>query len=413
MNPGAILLAGLVATVGLIASLSVGLTEMNLPRRPEQAIRFRGDDGAALSRLAERRLGIGADPRQLAAARVEARAALLRSPLEAGAMRALGSAAAREGRLDDADRFMAAASRRTLRHTRTQLWHVYRGLQLGDAARIALAADTVLRRRPAESDGLFPILLHLVQSEPATGGPVAERLALGPPWRSGFIDWAAEDGPTPLIAYRLLSGLRATDRPPTDREMAAYLRRLIKDDQHQAAYVAWAQHLPRDRRRRFDLVYDGGFDRAPGIAPFDWTTGSDPALMVEIGAPLGGGQALFVETMGGGAATAVEQMLVLPPGRYRLTGRSLTETGIEPERLVMQVACIRDARTRGVLLGATSPGAESLDWRPIAVDFTVPPQCPAQRLAVLSRPGDTVQPLAVWFDDLAVRHVASAEEPDA
>jgi hypothetical protein len=210
--------------------------------------------------------------------------------------------------------------------------------------------------------------------------------------------------PASDVAHALLTRLADGPAPPTGDELAVYLRSLVGAQKFDQAAQDWRQLTHGAGQSGY--VYDGDFERAPGQTPFDWTLSDGVGWTATIAdAPgAGHGQALRVEYDGVSPPLAVRQLLVLPPGDYRMSGQAYGEGDADPRALGWSVAC---ATTGQVLGGAPMPVAKG-QWSQFAVALNVPAEgCPAQWLTLTATPGDLHTDITAWFDDIAVTPVAA------
>lgn len=360
-------------------------------------------------RLAETALAVNDD----AGAAAQARRALEYDPLSARGFSLLGRAALARGDAARADVMMAAASRRSLRDAPSQAWIFARALERGDFPAAMAAYDVLMRRRPDLAERFSPPVHAAADGLVEARGALAARLALAPSWRSSFMAAYSRDSAQPAAVHALLSSLRTTAAPPTDPEIRAYIDRLVRDRAYVAAYVAWAEHQPEAAGSGAGAgVSDGGFERdGLRLAPFGWTlTTGDGASAQRAALPGGDGFGLQAAVSGGLARrTIAEQMMVLPRGEHRLGGRARLESGDPDGRLVWTVRCEGDVRV--LLAEVEAPDGALGAWASLDAAVVVPEGCPAQRLRLEARPGTSLAPASVLFDDIHVSRPAAGAAP--
>lgn len=335
-----------------------------------------------------------------AAAAADARNLLLREPLSARAYSRLGQISILNGDKDQADLLMQAAARRSLRDGPSQVWIFARALERGDHKAAAQAFDILMRRRPDLFDTLAPAAMAALDQSPDARAAMAERLALEPAWRRRLLAAYVQKAATAQHAYDVLQQLRRTPAPPSDAEMRSYIDRLLGERAYVAAYVAWAQHHSLQDAAD-DGVSDGGFEAEPALPPFGWTFKvADGAATQRGPAADGRGWVLQASAAGGlSRRTLAEQMMVLSPGVYQLSGRAWTRAGDPESRFVWSIRCVGGAERASMTEGRSSPGR----WRTFAVDLEIPATgCDAQMLALQARPGASLAPVEVDYDQLAV-----------
>jgi hypothetical protein len=406
--PGAVGFALALALVWLGGQfVRQGVSDEMLPGRPQLAVLWLGESPDALGQLARRRLALGDGA---GAARLAARALRL-SPFDAVALATYGLAQDRLGQAQAADRAVSLAGQRGWRDLPAQIWLMRRDLLAARFAGGFAHADAVLRRDPTPPPILFAILTAAARDPRATA-PLADRLAANPSWRPAFFGFLADQArppPTDVIVA-LFARLAGGPAPPTDEEIAPYLRLLVSRQRYAEAATAW---------RRFTTtaagagggVYDGDFERPPGGTPFDWSLASGVGWTASIGASPGGarGAALNVEYDGVSPPQPLRQLLVLSPGAYRLSGRFLSEQGSAAPLFEWTLACVGEGQ---ILATAPSPPGPAGVWRSFSAAAVVPAEgCPAQWLALKSQPAPERADVSVWYDQLAISPTSAALRP--
>ena len=397
---------GFVLTIAMVwlggQIVTQGVSDDYLTSDAELAVLWRGDSSDALAALARLRLtGRDAD----GAARL-ARRALQFEPLNAQALTTLGFAMDRLGREPQADRAMALAGRLGWRDIVTQIWLFRRLLLAGDFDGALDHADALMRRQNVAPPALLAAMTAAAR-DPRITEPLARHLAQAPAWRTRFLDYlsAGAQPPATDVAYGLLARLADGPTPPNDEELAVYLRQLVGQQRFGEAASDWRQLTHGAGQAGY--VYDGDFERPPGQTPFDWTFDNGVGWTVDIAdAPAQGrGQALRFVYDGVSPPRPVRQLLVLPAGAYRLSGRALSQGAAVPKNVGWGVVC---ATTREVLAGVTTPRGSG-GWSTFSADLNVPAgRCPAQWLLLSAEPGDERADITVWYDDITVAPLAVA-----
>jgi hypothetical protein len=374
-----------------------GICDEWLPSRPEVAVLWLGESPDALTQLARRRLalGDGADAARLAAL------ALRRSPLDAPALATYGLAMDRLGQPQVADRAVSLAGQRGWRDMPTQIWLMRRDLLSARFAGGFAHVDALLRRDPTPPPVLFAILAAAAR-DPKAVAPLADRLAANPSWRPAFFDFLADQARPPATdaIAALMARLAGGPAPPTDAEIAPYLRILVSQQRFADAATAWRRFTPATAGS-FE-VYDGDFERPPGRAPFDWSLASGVGWTASIAPGPDGarGEALNIEYDGVSPPQPLRQLLVLNPGAYRLSGRFDDEQGSGAALFAWTLVCVGADQ---LVAPAPSPPGPPGVWRTFNATVIVPPQgCPAQWLALKSQPANQRADVSVWYDNLAI-----------
>ena len=343
----------------------------------------------------------------------QARQALEHDPLSVRAYSMLGQAAVVRGDTARADALMAAAARRSLRDAPSQTWIFARALERGDFPASLAAYDVLMRRRPDLAERLSPPVFAAADGLGEARAALAARLALNPGWRPSFLAAYSRASAQPAAIHALLSRLRTTAAPPTDAEMRVYLDRLLRDRAYVAAYVAWAGHQPGAAAEAGAGVSDASFEQEGLLlAPFGWTlTTGDGASAQRAPLPDSDGFGLQATVSGGLARrTIAEQMMVLPRGEYRLSGRVWLEGGDPDGRLVWTVQC--EGGPRLLLASVEAPKGAAGAWTSFEAAVVVPGDCPAQRLRLEARPGASLAQVSMVFDDIDLVRSGGGARPD-
>jgi hypothetical protein len=399
---------GFVLTIALVwlggQFITQGVSDYFLSSDPELAVLWRGDSADAVAALARERL-IGRD--RDGAARLAGRALQL-TPLNASAMTTYGIAMDELGRQPQADRAMTVAGRLGWRDVVTQIWLLRRLLLAGDFDAAMNHADALMRRENEVPRALLAAMTAAAR-DPRMVDPLARHMAQNPSWRGPLLVFLSYDAKPPAtdVAHALLTRLAAGPTPPTNDELAVYLRRLVGDQRFGEAASEWRSLTHGAAETGY--IYDGDFARPPGQTPFDWTYSEGVGWSVDVADAPGQarGQALRLEYDGVSPPGLVRQMLVLPPGAYRLSGRAYSDGDAGPKALAWGVVC---ATTGQALATVPTPQTKN-QWSAFAAELSVPSdRCPAQWLTLSAEPGDMRADIDVWYDDLRIAPIAQAPQ---
>jgi tetratricopeptide (TPR) repeat protein len=243
--------------------------------------------------------------------------------------------------------------------------------------------DFILRKSPEARRALFPELAKLARDG---GGRriLGEMLALNPGWRREFVAYLETRPPNPDQAASLVAAIR-TANPSANvaPERRVYMHALMAAGDYRRARAIWLETLSPAARQAHDLLVDGAF-RNPAIgAPFGWTfhdTANGRA------GPTASGNAAYLDVsyFGGANVVLAEQILALPPGRYRLSARARSISTISSGEIFWMVRCLPAQSDIGNLRLDGLTGEDRL----LRATFTVPASCAGQRLSLEARPGD-------------------------
>ena len=368
----------IVALVWIGWTIVSGTAARNLAlQAPERALRFNGSEPLALDRLAQQEV---IDPDgDLAAAKDWAQRALRSRPLDDQALFAMGLAAQRKHDDKSAETLMRMAGARTWRDIGTQTWLYDHAIRHGDFVKALQHGDAILRSDPAFEQRLYPALAAYTRTPP-TLQALADFLATDPPWRARFLRWLSGHLAAESDLALLFAKLKSGTKPPTTEELVPYVNRLVRSGRFAGAYRAWQGTLPPAERANAHYPYNRDFTRPLEGLPFNWQIFSVPGADIQIVAPEGGKKlALRVQFSGARVEFAnVKQLMMLPPGRYRLSGRVKADDLETPRGLRWHVFCATEA---GASLAQTQLVAGTIPWSDFATDFEVPAEaCPAQWL---------------------------------
>lgn len=199
----------------------------------------------------------------------------------------------------------------------------------------------------AKTPGAARELERVLQSNPRLRQPLLTALAADPDNEALILELA---GPA----------ARAEDRKPPNWQ-ARLLGAMIARQDYGRAYALW-RRLSGIRAGPRPLLFNGEFRAMPAPAPFNWSFASTGAGFAEPG-----NGSMRVLHYGRESVALASQLLLLPPGRYRL------------------VAPVAGEPVPGALSWVlTCPGARALAKQDLAVNarlvFEVPDKCPAQAL---------------------------------
>ncbi len=394
-------LVGLVAAGLILVEAFAAQWEL---RAPDQALSVNPRDALALAVAAQNRLDGQGGPAAVDAAEKLAMASLRAQSLNAPALRVLGQVAAARGDHARAVSLFQAAAHWTRRDTIANASLLDDSLRRGDVAGAVRQADMILRYAPDVSPAVFPALAQMA-GDPRSQPALAHQLATRPAWRPSFLTFLAEKLTDPAVALDVMAKMADDGAPATDEEVTPLLTRMVEQHRFVDAYVAWQQFLPASATRMRANVRDGDFDGQPGAAPFGWKFENGPGTSAQVlQGPIAGsgGSALKVSYDGVSTATPARQLLVLGPGKYRLSARIYVSAQRLGAHLAWTVRCAEDDQS----LAATPDAALEPGWNAVVADFQVPDGgCEGQWLSLTAIPGERTDDIEVWYDGVDVRRV--------
>ncbi|MDY6922408.1 MAG: hypothetical protein SWI22_00415 [Pseudomonadota bacterium] len=368
---------------------------------PEISVRVAPGSPMVLRRAAEAELVAGhanEDARRFENAAVLARESLARAPFSVRALRVIGLAEARAGREAAANDILTLAGNWSLRDDPAHAWLVDHRLKRGDYASAFAHADTLVRRREDIRPQVFRLFTVAATHDTARALPeVARLLALGPPWRQTYLDSLYENVEGLQVAVNLAVLLQHTKAPLSNAELTQFYMHLLDKGQIQAVRTV------RERLNRPPAapISNGGFGDPAAPQPFQWRLAQEVGAVVEIVPDeiRPSDPALRIAYDGYSTVQFAEQLLLLSPGRYRLTAQVRAEAGEPSEHLIWSVTCAPgDLR----ILSAPAIGPSATAWGPLSLDFTVSEACVGQWLRLESRGGDRRKSNVAWIDRVAI-----------
>jgi hypothetical protein len=383
------------------AIITRGLADARLEKDPASASRLRPDDPDALRARADAILeSTDHGPESLARAADLSRDALRLDPLQGASYRNLAIVRGLTGDRANENRLMTIAGQRRKRDVAVGLWLMDNRTRAGRLAEAVDVADGLLRAWPVSMRTRVGEQLSTIAGLPGGAPVLARALDEEPPWRPGFLAGMARSGDNTGAAVTLFTTMSAGRHPPTETETSALVSRLVKDGDYPLAFLVWAQLLPAEGIARLADPYDGEFNGLPGGPPFNWVLYPKGGTVVEM-APRndGDGTALYLRFSGGKVAGPLaRQLLALPPGTHRLSGR-WQGSGLSSSRpLTWTLICAN----LGQKMSATGPALSgSTGWAPFDMTFEVPPACTAQWL-MLTAEGRGSMDGEAWFDGLTI-----------
>jgi hypothetical protein len=327
--------------------------------------------------------------------------ALIDDPLDVRALRLMGLIEIDKSR---ADEFMTRATARSLHDTIANYWLLQRALLSSDYKKTTYYADSILRSNHSVYELIVPILASIT-STPEGLEEVKALLRTNPPWRRFFFYGLMSLRLNAKLPLDLFLDMKASGISPSYDELKLYIDMLFRAKLYDLAYDAWLHFLTPDQLQEQTFVFNGTFRQSPTGLPFDWTFEYSGGIRLEIvDAPERiNERALLVEfgegPMGGGA----QQILLLSPGTYRLTGENIGS--IRARRgFRWRLACLNNL---SVPLGQTPAIIGNVPtWQSFSTQFTVPlAACGAQRLRLeldAESESDRLASGSMWFANLMI-----------
>ncbi|HEX8644457.1 MAG TPA: hypothetical protein VF702_11155 [Allosphingosinicella sp.] len=327
--------------------------------------------------MAQLDVGTGAVPQ---ADRRAAMEALARAPLAEEPFLIAGSAAIAAGRAEQGEALLEEARRRDPRLRPVRLFLLDRYLRTDRINEAGLELTALRRLIPGVAEALAPQLARMIRDE-RTGASLIRVLTRDPGLQQAVLSSLAVGGGDPDLILRIARSTPTTaptpDGLPWQRQLLAML---VERGEVGRALALWRTFAGLPPGPAEKAVYDGRFQRLPGAGPFNWSLYVGSAGVAERSRAA----ALEVQFFGRETIDLASQMLVLRPGRYRLSFRAEGSAKGDDSRVTWQIQC----RGRPALLIDLPLRDVTAAPRTIAGDFTVPADCNGQSLRLVGIAGE-------------------------
>lgn len=316
--------------------------------------------------------------------------ALNRAPFEADAVALFAAGQLASGKTAQADRAFGVAGWMGWRVPLTQAYWLSRALQAHDYAGAAMRLDALLRQQPTLIGQ--QALLDQVERDPAARAALIARLDPGTEWLGRYLDEVFALPPQ-VLRQRALMMIDAADAGLVlgcDR-MSNLAGAMTNLNLYTEAAALWDAQCPQSA----GLLKGGDglatLDLQGTRNPFAWQIlGSGDLLLGLVPAPGHNGQRLTIDGTPPIAERFLAKLLLLEPGRYRLSWRAGDTSGDQSEAIRAALVCKGE---KGSRLEDQTPGT---DDRASAL-VTITPDCIAQQLSFARAPGGSGK---VWLEDV-------------
>lgn len=316
--------------------------------------------------------------------------ALNRAPLEADAVALFAAGQLASGKTAQADRAFGVAGRMGWRVPVTQAYWLSRALQTHDYAGAAMRLDALLRQQPTLIGQ--QALLDQLERDPAARAALVERLDPETEWLGKYLNEVFALPPQVLRqrALVMIDAANAGQALGCER-MANLAGAMTNLNLFSEASALWEAQCPQGTG-----LLQGG----DGLAtlnlqgtrnPFAWQAiGNGDLLLGLVAAPGQTGQRLTIDGTPQIAERFLAKLLLLEPGRYRLSWQSGDSAGDQDALIRAALVC------KGEEISRLGDQTASADGRASAV-VTIPPGCAAQQLSFARAPGGGAN---VWLQDV-------------
>lgn len=326
------------------AVLRVGIGIVAADVAPPVALTVAPDNAAALAAMSTRVM----EPLTRDSMRRSAdfaRRAYLREPVSVTAIRQIGFATELEKGVSRARAVLRQSEKLSRRDFQTQLWLIEDAVNRGDVGGALQHYDVALRTSKRAPQVLFGPLT-VATADPALIRPLAQTIGRQPPWGNAFLLQAASTSAAPRNMVRLISMLLAAGYPVTPLAIQSLEGRLIESGDYSAAWSLFVAAFPAARQT---IIRNTNFqDMASEGMAFGWSfdvSGSATGIVIDDrqGRRLG-----FSAPVGTGGIVA-RQMLLLPPGTYRLSSNVVENNQAGDSAPAWQLRCVNKNDSLGTL----------------------------------------------------------------
>jgi hypothetical protein len=358
-------------------SLALAVSKTN----PARAYAIAPYDGRIAARMAASLVLANPTEDQRRRADALASAALRSDPTAVVAAATLGLSAGMSGDAVAARRFFSLAQKLSRRELSTQLWWIEDSVARNDITQALHHYDIALRTSPGMFDTLFPVLAS-ASSDPAIQGKLIALLATNPRWGRDFVTYVANTDTDPLSTSRLLLGLRRAGFAVPGEAFGRTINVLMGRGLWKEAWAVYASlHPGADPTRSRDPEFSAENSTQSVL---DWMPLGEDGVLTSIQ-----NNAFEFAASASVGGPLLQQQQLLPPGRYRLSGRSRDADQAERVETHWVLLC-QDQREIG-RLAVKEAGAFSGEFR-------VPANCPVQMLRLVARPSDAMGSVGGYFE---------------
>ncbi len=330
-----------------------------------------------------------------------ARTALRYDPTTVGAVTTLAVGAKVAEQPRNSDRLFSYAERLSRRDLATQLWAIENAIARNNVPDALRHYDVALRTTAKASVLLFPILSEAITA-PEIRTALVTTLAQQPPWAGDFIGYSATAGSQPQATAQLFAALQRSRVSVAPAARSQLVNTLVGRNAYDAAWAVYAAgHPGSDRQRSRDADFAANV-ATPAV--FDWIPVGGSGITTSIQRSGTGG--LFDFATGPNVAgVLLQQVQLLPPGAYRLDGRS---SGVDQPATSLPYWTLR-CQVDGRELGRVSLPNSAKQNGNFTGSFIVPSGCGAQLLALAALPTDALAGVSGQIVRVALRPIGTAQ----
>jgi hypothetical protein len=295
------------------------------------------------------------------------RRSLERSPLNPRAIRQIAAFEDARGRKDASRALLAVGGRTGRRDPMLNVLLAKNAALDNQAPALVRHLDAALSTFRGGDAQVFPLLVKPL-ADPRFRAEV--KAYMDRPWSEPFMLYAAQNAdPRDVLALALTAPHLQTD-PKFERFRGELVSSLVRRGAADRA-IAYARRIAPDPA----ALARGGISGAttdPRFAPVTWRLSNQGGLYVSAQ-----GTGLIVSTDPAARGQALERVMALAPGRYRLTASRAMPATSDPVIETWSATCLRGTAEQGIARreGPAQSG-------PLALPFVVPQGCDGVRLAL-------------------------------
>jgi tetratricopeptide (TPR) repeat protein len=392
----------------IYAVIAVGISSSTALVAPRVSLQWNPRNSDALSAESFATLESGASTEALKKAERLADLSVQRSPLSPAAIRTLGYVADARGRRDRAFKLMNFSLRLSRRDLATHLWFINYYVGKNDLSNALNHYDMALRTSSLAHPVLMPILIRSTEDAEIIQ-PLARILDRRPVWKDDFIRDVISKGPSAINVATLSGYLSDSGNAFSEIRTSNLADRLVAEGH----FFAAAKLAKRDFQHT--TVANGNFENDVGLSPFEWKLvhDFDFGAVIDTNANAGNASAnnsrasLQIDAAVGRGGEVASQLLLLSPGRYRLSANAGAAAASMAGLAYWTVTCASDPKT--VILTADVSATNMAKRNPEAEFEVGASACASQKLALSIRSSSDTQGYSGWVDNVTVTKVAASD----
>jgi len=310
-----------------------------------------------------------------------------------------GVAAANRGEARRAEPLLIEARRRNPRFALVRAYLLDLYMKSGRFSEAAVELAALIRLVPDGGGDLFVPQLAYLAHIPGAASHLGRALKTDPNVRQALLAHLARNRTDPDLVVELADKTKATgEEAAHEGWQLPLVNRMVDTGEVERAYRLWLGFNGEKPGSWRTLVYDGSFPSSLRPGPFGWQLFQGGAGVAEPGTDRG----LDVSYYGREPSELARQLLVLPPGQYRLSVALTGKGSRRRSALAWRVNCMQG----GSELMNLPLRDVSFGTRQLASDLIVPPGCKGQWLVLVGQPPEFSRSEAVTFRGIDVRRLS-------